>query len=48
MKTGQVLWRIGHVCGVGNRRGSMGNVAFYELPSGEVLWTYARERRRSD
>lgn len=42
MKTGKVLWRISSICGVGHRRGSMGSVAFHELPSGEVLWIYAR------
>lgn len=43
MKTGKVLWRISSVCATGHRRGTMGNVSFHELPTGEVLWIYARE-----
>lgn len=41
--TGKIVWRIGSICAVGHRRGSMGAVAFYELPSGEVLLVYPRE-----
>ena len=41
--SGKTVWRIGSICGVGNRRGSTGNVAFFELPSGEVLLVYPRE-----
>lgn len=43
MATGRIAWRIASVCAVGNRRGSMGAVSFYELPSGEVLLVYPRE-----
>ncbi|MBI4890271.1 MAG: PQQ-binding-like beta-propeller repeat protein [Acidobacteria bacterium] len=43
MRSGQLRWRISEVCAAGNRRGSMGNVAFHELPSGELLWIYARD-----
>ncbi|MCC7125526.1 MAG: PQQ-binding-like beta-propeller repeat protein [Acidobacteria bacterium] len=43
MKTGQVRWRISDICRVGSRRGSMGVVSFFELPSGEVLLIYPRE-----
>ncbi len=42
MQTGKPLWRIADVCAVGNRRGTSGNVAFHELPSGRVLLVYAR------
>jgi outer membrane protein assembly factor BamB len=42
-KTGKLRWRIGEPCSVGNRRGTMGTVAFHELPSGELLWIYPRE-----
>lgn len=41
--TGKIVWRIGNICTTGNRRGSMGYVSFYELPSGEVLLIYPRE-----
>lgn len=41
--TGKTIWRIGSICGTGNRRGSMGYITFYELPSGEVLLIYPRE-----
>jgi len=40
--TGRTVWRIAEICAVGNRRGSMGAVAFHELPSGEVLMIYPR------
>jgi len=43
MQTGKTVWRIGEICAVGNRRGSTGNVAFHELPSGEVLMVYPRD-----
>lgn len=43
MATGKVVWRIASICAVGNRRGSMGAVAFHELPSGEVLMIYPRQ-----
>jgi outer membrane protein assembly factor BamB len=43
MATGKVVWRIADICTVGNRRGSMGAVAFHELPSGEVLLIYPRQ-----
>jgi outer membrane protein assembly factor BamB len=42
-KTGKLVWRISGPCDAGNRRGSTGSVALHELPSGEVLWIYARE-----
>lgn len=42
-KTGKVAWRIASICTVGNRRGSMGQVAFHEMPAGQVLMIYARE-----
>jgi len=42
-KTGRFVWRIASICAAGNRRGSMGQVAFHELPSGEVLLIYPRE-----
>lgn len=41
--TGKTVWRISNICTTGNRRGSMGYVTFYELPSGEVLMIYPRE-----
>lgn len=40
---GKIVWRIGNICQVGNRRGSMGAIQFFELPSNEVLMLYARE-----
>ena len=43
LQTGKTLWRIASVCAEGNRRGTSGNVAFYELPSGRVLLAYARD-----
>lgn len=43
MKTGKTVWRIGDICAVGNRRGSTGNAAFFDLPSGEVLLVYPRD-----
>lgn len=42
-KTGKIVWRIDNICAIGNRRGSMGAVAIYELPSGEALMIYPRE-----
>jgi outer membrane protein assembly factor BamB len=42
-KTGKIVWRIGNICGIGNRRGSTGRVAIYGLPSGEALLVYPRE-----
>ncbi|MGJ7029587.1 PQQ-binding-like beta-propeller repeat protein [Niabella hirudinis] len=42
-QTGKTVWRIGNICATGNRRGSMGNIALYELPSGEALLVYPRE-----
>lgn len=42
-KTGKIVWRISDICTVGNRRGSMGAIQFFELPSNEVLMYYARE-----
>lgn len=42
-KTGKIIWRISNICAVGNRRGSMGSIQFFELPSNEVLMYYARE-----
>lgn len=42
MATGRIVWRISHICTVGHRRGSMGSVSFFELPSGEVLLIYPR------
>ncbi len=42
-ETGRIVWRIASVCATGNRRGSSGQVAFHELPSGEVLLVYARD-----
>jgi outer membrane protein assembly factor BamB len=42
-KTGKIVWRIGNICAVGNRRGSTGKVAIYALPSGEALLVYPRE-----
>jgi len=41
--SGKTVWRIGSICGVGNRRGSTGNVGMFELPSGEVLLVYPRD-----
>lgn len=41
--SGKIVWRISNICAVGNRRGSMGSVQFFELPSSEVLMLYARE-----
>jgi len=41
--TGKIVWRIGNICAVGNRRGSTGKVAIYALPSGEALLIYPRE-----
>ncbi|GAB3516230.1 hypothetical protein GCM10027442_33500 [Emticicia fontis] len=41
--TGKTVWRISNICTTGNRRGSMGYITFYELPSGEVLMIYPRE-----
>jgi outer membrane protein assembly factor BamB len=41
--TGKTVWRIGNICAVGNRRGTSGNVGFFELPSGEVLLVYPRD-----
>lgn len=41
--TGKIVWRISDICAVGNRRGSMGSIQFFELPSNEVLMFYARE-----
>ncbi|MBI1199560.1 MAG: PQQ-binding-like beta-propeller repeat protein [Phenylobacterium sp.] len=43
MATGKIVWRIASICDVGGRRGSMGSVAFHELPSGEVLMIYPRQ-----
>ncbi len=42
-KTGKVIWRISNICAVGNRRGSMGAIQFFELPDNEVLMLYDRE-----
>lgn len=42
-KTGKTVWRISNICAVGNRRGSMGVIEFFELPSAEVLMLYNRE-----
>jgi outer membrane protein assembly factor BamB len=42
-KTGKIVWRISDICAVGNRRGSMGAIQFFELPSGEVLMLFNRE-----
>lgn len=41
--TGKIVWRINNICAVGNRRGSMGAIQFFELPANEVLLVYARE-----
>lgn len=43
LRTGKTVWRIAEICTVGNRRGTTGNVAFFELPSGEVLMVYPRD-----
>lgn len=43
LRTGKTVWRIADICTVGNRRGTTGNVAFFELPSGEVLMVYPRD-----
>ncbi|MFT4256379.1 MAG: PQQ-binding-like beta-propeller repeat protein [Pseudoxanthomonas sp.] len=43
MQTGKTIWHIGSMCAVGNRRGSTGNVAFFDMPSGEVLMVYPRD-----
>jgi len=42
-RTGKFAWRIPGICAVGNRRGSMGQVAFHELAGGQVLLIYPRE-----
>lgn len=42
-RTGKTVWRIGDICAVGNRRGTTGDVAFYELQSGKVLMIYPRD-----
>lgn len=42
-KTGKIVWRISDICAVGNRRGSMGAIEFFEQPSGEVTMLYNRE-----
>lgn len=42
MHSGKTVWRIASVCATGNRRGTMGNVAFFELPTGQVLLVYPR------
>lgn len=42
MRSGKTVWRIASVCATGNRRGTMGNVAFFELPTGQVLLVYPR------
>lgn len=42
-RTGKTVWRIAEICATGNRRGSTGNVAFYELQSGKVLMIYPRD-----
>lgn len=43
LRTGKTVWRIVDICTVGDRRGTTGNVAFFELPSGEVLMVYPRD-----
>ncbi|HET7126150.1 MAG TPA: PQQ-binding-like beta-propeller repeat protein [Lysobacter sp.] len=43
MRSGKTVWRIASVCATGNRRGTTGNVAFFELPSGQVLLVYPRD-----
>lgn len=42
-RTGKTVWRIGDICAVGSRRGTMGNVAFFERPDGHLLMVYPRD-----
>ncbi len=43
MRTGKTLWRIAGICDEGNRAGSMGQAAFYELTPETVLFTLGRD-----
>lgn len=42
-KTGKIVWNLSDICQIGNRRGSMGVIQFFELPAEEVLMVYPRE-----
>ncbi len=43
MRTGKTVWRIANICEQGNRGGSMGQVAFFPLSDGNVLFYFGRD-----
>jgi outer membrane protein assembly factor BamB len=43
MRTGKTVWRISNICEEGNRGGSMGQVAFFPLRDGTVLFYFGRD-----